>query len=173
MLCGLNNKVKFVESKNLIEDLRIFPESTTMVDILTRGLSVLLVIAARLALILVIIAAFIFLLKRADRRRIEFIKEKFYEPTKKPVDSDWGIRILYPNRPIDKCIILYNNTRLPWGDKNEPYYEKRIETNGSGFVRVPKAIQKEGAKIRFKNGSKTLLKVKFEHLHAAKLQETI
>ncbi len=143
-----------------------------MVDVLTRGLSVLLVIALRLALILVIILFFIFILRRVSRRRIEFIKERFYEPTKKTVDSDWGIRILYPSRPIEKCIILYNNIRLPWGDKDEPYYEKRIETNGSGFVRVPKAIQKDGANVRFKNCRKTLLKVRFEHLHTAKPQET-
>ncbi len=85
-----------------------------MVDILARGLSVLLVIALRLALILVIILLFMFILRRVSRRRIEFIKERFYEPTKKPVDSDWGIRILYPSRPIEKCIVLYNNTMLPW-----------------------------------------------------------
>ncbi len=143
-----------------------------MVDVLIRGLSVLLVIVARLTIVLVIIFIFMLILRRIGRRRIEFIKEKFYEPTKKPVESDWGIRILYPSRPINKCIILYNNTRLPWGDKDELYYEKRIETNGSGFVRVPKAIQKEGARVRFNNGRKTLLKVKFEHLHTAKLQET-
>ncbi len=143
-----------------------------MVDILTRGLSVLLVIVLRLALILVVILFFMFILRRVSRRRIEFIKERFYEPTKKPVDSDWGIRILYPSRPIEKCIVMYDNTRLPWGDKDELYYEKRIETNGGGFVRVPKAIQKDGANIKFKNGRKTLLKVKFEHLHTAKPQVT-
>jgi hypothetical protein len=33
------------------------------------------------------------------------------------------------------------------GDKDEPYYEKRIDLNGSGTVRVPKAMQKEGAKF--------------------------
>ncbi len=140
----------------------------TKVDLLTRGLSILAVLAARIAPILVIIVAFIALFQRANKRKIEFIKEKFYEPTKKPVDSDWGIRILKPNRPIEKCIILYNNTKLPWGDKDEPYYEKRIDLDGSGTVRVPKAIQKEGAKVRFKNGKKTLKEVKFEHLYKAK-----
>jgi hypothetical protein len=140
----------------------------TKVDLLTRGVLILVVIAARAAPILVVIVAFIALLQRANKRKIEFIKEKFYEPTKEPVDSDWGIRILKPNKPIEKCIILYNNTKLPWGDKDEPYYEKRIDLNGSGTVRIPKAIQKEGARVRFKNGKKTLLKVKFEHLHTAK-----
>lgn len=101
-------------------------------------------------------------------RRIEFIVERFYEPTKKPVDSDWGIRILHPNRPIEKCIVLYNNTQLPWWDDDEPYYERRFVVMGGGNVRIPKAIQKEGVEIRIKNGKKTLKKVKFEDLHKAK-----
>jgi hypothetical protein len=135
-----------------------------MVDILTRGLSILVVIAVRLAPILVAVVFFIALLQRFNRHKVEFIKEKFYEPTKKPVESDWGIRILYPNRPIEKCIILYNNTPLPWWDNERPYYERRIDLNGSVTVRVPIAIQKEGATVRFKNGKKTIMKVKFEHI---------
>jgi hypothetical protein len=139
-------------------------------DLLTQGISILLVIAARAAPIILIIVIFGFLLQRANKRRIEFIKEKFYEPNKKPAESEWGIRILYPNRLIEKCIILYNNIPLPW-DNDKPNYEKRIEPNSIGIVRVPKAIQKDGAKVRFKNGKKTLLKVKFEQIRIAKLQE--
>ncbi len=66
-------------------------------------------------------------------------------PTKKPVDSDWAIRILHPNRHIEKCMVLYNNTPLPWWDEGEPYYERRFVVMGGGNVRVPKAIEiKEG-----------------------------
>lgn len=108
------------------------------------------------------------IMRLLKERRIEFIVERFYEPTKKPVDSDWGIRILHPNRPIEKCIVLYNNTSLPWWDDDEPYYERRFVVMGSGNVRVPKAIQKEGVEIRIQNGKKTLKKVKFEDLHIAK-----
>lgn len=39
---------------------------------------------------------------------------------------------------------------------------------GGGNVRVPRAIQKEGAEIRIRNGKKTLRKVKFEDLHIEK-----
>ena len=137
-------------------------------DILTQGISILEIIAAYAAPVVLIITAFIFLFRRANKRKVEFIKEKFYEPTKNPVESEWGIRILYPNRTIEKCIILYNNTPLPWWDSDKPYYERRIERDSSGIVRVPKAIQKDGAKVRFKNGKKTLLRVKFEHISNAK-----
>ena len=137
-------------------------------DLLTQGILIMGFLAARAAIIVVVISALIFLLSRASKRRIDFIKERFYEPSRKPVDSEWGIRILYPNRTIEKCIILYNNTPLPWWDSDKPYYERRIEPDSSGIVRVPKAIQKDGAKVRFKNGKKTLLKVKFEHISNAK-----
>ena len=108
------------------------------------------------------------ILRLLKERRIEFIVERFYEPTKKPVDSDWGIRILHPNRPIEKCIVLYNNTQLPWWDDDEPYYERRFVVMGGGNVRIPKAIQNEGVEIRIQNGKKTLKKIKFEDLHKAK-----
>ncbi len=108
------------------------------------------------------------ILRLLKEGKIDFISERFYEPTNKPVDSDWGIRILHPNRPIEKCIVLYNNTPLPWWDENEPYYERRFVVMGGGNVRVPKAIQTEGAEIRFQNGEKILKKVKFEDLHIAK-----
>ncbi len=138
------------------------------VDLLTRGLSILARIAALIVPIIVVIVVFKALFERANKRKIEFIKERFYEPTDKPIESDWGIRILKPNRQIEKCTILYNNTMLPWEYKEEPYYEKRIDINDSGTVRVPKAIQKEGATVRFKDGKKTLKEVKFEHLYKAK-----
>jgi hypothetical protein len=144
------------------------PNPYAKVNLLIRGLSILAVIAVLTTPILVVIVVFIALFQRANKRKIEFIKEKFYEPTKKPVYSDWGIRILKPNKPIEKCIILYNNTRLPWEDKDEPYYEKRIDINGGGTVRVPKAIEYESARVRFKDGKKTLKDVKFKHLYTAK-----
>ena len=108
------------------------------------------------------------ILKFKDRNKIEFIIERFKEPTQKPVDSDWSIRILRPNRHIEKCIVLHNKERLPWWDNNYPYYERRIISNGAGNVRVPKAIQKENAEIKIQNGNKTLKKIKFEDLHVAK-----
>jgi len=110
----------------------------------------------------------VLILRLKDRNKIEFIIERFKEPTQKPVDSDWGIRILHPNRHIEKCIVLYNKERLPWWGNDHPYYERRILSNGGGNVRVPKAIQKEGAEIKIQNGNKTLKKIKFEDLHVAK-----
>lgn len=108
------------------------------------------------------------ILKFKDRNKIEFIIERFKEPTNKPVDSDWRIRILRPNRHIQKCIVLYNKERLPWVDNDHTYYERRILSNGGGNFLVPKAIQKEGAEIKIQNGNKTLKKIKFEDLPVTK-----
>ena len=105
------------------------------------------------------------ILRHRKERKIEFIVERFYEPTKKPVDSEWGIRILHPNKPIEKCSVLYNGELIPWWDKDQPYYERRFVAMGGGVVRVPKAIQDEDAKIKIQNNKKILRTVKFKDLH--------
>ena len=107
------------------------------------------------------------ILRHRKERKIEFIVERFYEPTKKPVDSEWGIRILHPNKPIEKCSVLYNGDLIPWSG-NQPYYEKRFVVNSGGNVRVPKAKQKEDAEIKIQNNNKTLKKVKLKDLLKSK-----
>ena len=99
---------------------------------------------------------------------IEFSVVKFYEPTNKPVDSDWGIRILHPNKTIEKCSVLYNGELIPWWDENLPYYERRIEKMGAANVRVPKEKEKEDAEIKIQNNNKKLKKVKFKDLLKSK-----
>ncbi len=98
--------------------------------------------------------------------KIKPVVGKFPEPSKKPVNSDWSIRIIsYDKRPIEKCSILHNNNELPWWDKiDEPDYIKFIVPGGSGNVRIPKEIQTENAEIRVMDGKKTLRKVRFKDL---------
>lgn len=117
-----------------------------------------------LELITLVIKSIIEIISISKKDKIEFIVEKFYEPSEKPVISDWRIRILHPNRAIEKCSVLYNNTQLPWWGKDQPYYVKRFVENGGGNVCVPKAIQKEDAIIIIKNGNKKLRTVKFSNL---------
>ena len=105
------------------------------------------------------------ILRYHKERKIDFIIERFYEPTRKPVDSDWGIRILHPNKPIERCSVRYNGELIPWWDKDQPYYKKRLLAMGGGNVRVPKEMQDEDAKIEIRNNEKTLKTVKFKDLH--------
>lgn len=125
-----------------------------MVDVLTILVSIVGLIPLYIDLIL----------RLRKERKIEFIVERFFEPTKKPVDSDWGIRILHPNKPIEKCSVLYNDDLIPWSDKDQPYYERRFVAMGGGNVRVPKAKEKEDAEIKIQNNKKILRKVKFKDL---------
>ncbi len=77
--------------------------------------------------------------RKADQElKIEFALGKFHESTNVPVDSDWSIRILHPNKFIEKCSILLNNEKLPWWNKKERYYERYIPVGGGGNVRIPK-----------------------------------
>lgn len=102
---------------------------------------------------------------RLREGRPQFILERFHEPVKKPVHSDWSIRILHPNRPIERCTVLFNNESLPWWDRDEPYYERRIVTGGGGNVRIPKEIEEEDADVTVKNGKRTLRKTRFNEIH--------
>ena len=117
-----------------------------------------------LELITLAIKSIIEIISISKKDKIEFIVEKFYEPSEKPVISDWRIRILRPNKAIEKCSVLYNNTQLPWWDKDQPYYVRRFVENSGGNVCVLKAIQKEDAIIIIKNGNKKLRTVKFSDL---------
>ena len=119
-------------------------------------------------LILVSILALIplyidFCLRLIDRKKIEFSVDKLYEPTVKPIDSDWRIRIREASKPIEKCSVLFNDYLIPWRDGgDQPYYEKRIGINGGGIVLVPK--ENEDSKIKIQNNKKTLRTVKFKDL---------
>ena len=117
-----------------------------------------------LELITLVIKSIIEIISISKKDKIEFIVEKFYEPSEKPVISDWRIRILHPNKAIEKCSVLYNNTQLPWWDKDQPYYVIRFVENSGGNVCVLQAIQKEDAIIIIKNVNKKLRTVKFSDL---------
>ena len=129
-----------------------------MVDVLT------LIIAT-----LGLFAIYINLIQKIRRERnIEFSVQRVYEPTKKPINSDWLIRILHPNKPIERCSVLYNGDLIPWSNENPPSYERRIEKMGAANVRVPKEKEKEDAEIKIQNNNKTLKKVKFKDLLKSK-----
>jgi hypothetical protein len=95
---------------------------------------------------------------------------KFPESTKKPVDSNWSIRIISRDeRPIEKCRILLNGKELPWWDKTECcYYVKYTMPHGSGNVRIPKEDYTEevlqNTEGEVKDGENTLRKFKFKDL---------
>jgi len=94
----------------------------------------------------------------------EFILQRFRESVQKPVKSNWSIRILHPTKLIEKCRVLYDGVRLPWWDKETPYYERTIFKMGGGNVRIPVKIQKEDAEVKILDGKKTLKRIKFKDI---------
>ncbi len=115
-----------------------------------------------------VIPLYIELLNRWRRRSIEFEIERFRESTKKPVESEWSVRILHPDKMIERCSILYNDTTLPWWDSDEIYYVRKIVRSGGGNVRIPKSMETTGGEIKVKNNSKVLKKIKFEDILATR-----
>jgi len=105
------------------------------------------------------------ILRWKERHRISFSLQRFSEEAKKPIESNWGIRILHPNGPLEKCMVFYDGAKLPWWDKeNECYYERFIPRGGGGNVRIPKGAEKEEARIIVKDGKTTILKRKFREI---------
>lgn len=73
--------------------------------------------------------------------------------------------ILRPNKPIEKCIVLYDGEKLPWWDNVEKcYYERFIDVGSGGNVRIPKGKKKDDAEVVVKDGKKTLRKRKFKEI---------
>ena len=108
-------------------------------------------------------------LRLIDRKKIDFRVEKLYEPTKKPIDSDWRIRIRSVSKPIEKCSVLYNDNLIPWSDGDDPsYYEKSFDINTGGSVLIPKGKENKDAEIIIQNNNKKLKKVKFKDLLKSK-----
>ncbi len=71
---------------------------------------------------------------------------------------------MHPSKPINKCIILYNATPLPWWNNNELYYEAPILVGGQEVFRIPVEIEKEDADIKIMDGKKTLQSIKFKEI---------
>ncbi|MDD2665599.1 MAG: hypothetical protein PHD13_02310 [Methanocellales archaeon] len=110
------------------------------------------------------IPLYIDLILRRRESRISFVLQRLKEPIKKPVESNWGIRILHPNKHIERCMVFYDDDPLPWWDKEECYYERMIVPNGAGIVRIPRDIEKENVEIRIKDGKQNLKKRKFKEI---------
>ena len=100
-----------------------------------------------------------------DRKKIEFKMDKFYEPTLRPIDSDWRIRIQKVSKPIEKCSVLYNGELIPWNDGGDrPHYERGFDINSGGSVLVPKGKENEDAEIKIQDNNNKLRTVKFKDL---------
>ncbi len=96
---------------------------------------------------------------------IDFRLLRFPESSKKPVESEWGIRILHPDRDIEKCRVFYDGKPLPhWDNENELIYERMIVKSGGANFRISKGSENEEAEVVVMDGERTLRKRKFKDL---------
>jgi len=102
--------------------------------------------------------------KISPTQDVKFMIQRFKEFVDKPVKSEWSIRILHPDKPIEKCIITFNGEPLPWWDNKKPYYEKTIEASSGGNVRVPSDFEDENAEIRIMDGTNILRATRFRDI---------
>jgi hypothetical protein len=120
--------------------------------------------------IVVGVGNFLFTLyKEIHKDSIEFLLQRFKESVEKPVKSSWSIRVIHPNKLIEKCIVLYNGVQLPWWNSGESlYYQRTIVVGGGGNVRIPIEIEKENAEVKIMDGKKTLKRREFKEIPIAR-----
>jgi hypothetical protein len=99
-----------------------------------------------------------------ERHRLNFLLLRFHEGSDKPIESSWSIRILHPEKAIEKCSVSYDSVKLPWWDKPEPYYENFLYAMGGGNVRIPKGTEKENATVVVRDNKKIIRKKKFKDI---------
>lgn len=99
-----------------------------------------------------------------ERHRLSFLFLRFNERSDKPIESNWSIRILHPDKAIEECSVSFDGTKLAWWDKPEPYYEKLIHAMGGGNLRIPKGIEREDAEVIVRDGKKIIRKKKFKDI---------
>jgi len=113
------------------------------------------------------ILSYYYITKIRNERKINFKLLKAKDKVMKPIESDWIIRILHPNRIIEKCKVYYDDIPLPWEknpDDDMYVYEKYFGIGEGGNARIPKGIEKEDAQVIIKDGDDTLKKRKFKGL---------
>jgi hypothetical protein len=124
--------------------------------------SELLAIISLIVSIVGLIPLYVDLFRRHKARATSLSLQRFHEPVNTPVQSDWSIRVLHPNRPIEKCMIFCNGEPLPWSYDGK--LERHIAQGGGGIVRVPRSIETGNAKIVIKDDARTLKRTKFEKI---------
>lgn len=61
---------------------------------------------------------------RMRERGVNFSLERVYKHVTKPIETNCGIRILHPDKLIERCMIFCNDTPLPWSNKEESFFTK-------------------------------------------------
>jgi hypothetical protein len=99
------------------------------------------------------------------RDKINFLILRVHTESRKPIESSWTIRILHPNRAIEKCSVFVDGVKIPWsGNPNELRYEGVIYQSGGENFLIPKGIEKDSATVIIKDGNKVLRKRRFKDI---------
>ncbi len=96
----------------------------------------------------------------AERTTYRF--ETFVERVGQTGQTVRKIRLLHPDKMLEKCRILFNGTPLVWDRVNST--TKTIEAGGGGNVVVPENIFNESAIVLVESGGDVIRKVNYKDL---------
>lgn len=101
-----------------------------------------------------------YLKRGADRTTYRF--ETFLERVGQTGQTVRKIRLLHPDKMLEKCRILFNGTPLVWDGVNST--TKTVEAGGGGNVVVPDNIFNESAIVLVESGGDVIRKVNYTDL---------
>jgi hypothetical protein len=97
---------------------------------------------------------------KADVPKFRF--ETFVESIGQTGQTVRKIRVLHPNKMLERCRVLFNGTPLIWDGVNRTI--KTIEEGGGGNVVVPENIFDEGAEVVLESNGKVIRRAKYKDL---------
>jgi hypothetical protein len=97
-------------------------------------------------------------------QEVPFDLLKFQEHVNSPIESNWSLRILHPKRSILRCTVQLGNTKLPFWDKPNQYFEKYIPEYGGANVRIPTDLIPDGENATITNGKTVLISRAFKDI---------
>jgi len=136
------------------------------------GLDVVIAIAAIVSAIAAVIAATVGIM---NQRTTNKAQEPQFE-VNRMINSPFGtsqqaIEVSHPDKPIKKCMVLYDGKPLVCTNNIDPeQHEKFILAGGSSQFRLPSKIASEldeNALIIVKDGKKTLQSIRLKDIHRA------
>ena len=94
-----------------------------------------------------------------------FVLQRFRERTTPGEDFTWRIRVLHPDRAIERCRVLYNKTPLVLVGRPGHPPECTIEAGGGENALVPLGLENDEARVAVMDGRRTLRKCRFGEIN--------
>ena len=119
-------------------------------------------VAVASGIIIPIVAILVSVFLAYKPEHIPFKLKRHHSPVNYPFESKTAIEVFHPEKPIEKCKVIYNGHELICEESNLPHVT--VLTQSTALFRIPSNMEVEEAQVIVKNGRHTIRKEKFKDL---------